>query len=56
MFGYFDGANLQSSVAIRFIEKNKNKFFYRSGGGITSMSDLDSEYNELKKKIYVPIV
>ena len=56
VFGYFDGANLQSSVAIRFIEKNKNKFFYRSGGGITSMSDLDSEYNELKKKIYVPIV
>ena len=28
---------------------------FKSGGGITSQSDLTSEYNEMKQKVYVPI-
>lgn len=55
IMGYFDGENLDSSVMIRFIEKNGNKFFFKSGGGITSRSELNSEYNEMIQKIYVPI-
>ncbi len=52
--GYFDGSNLDSCVMIRFIEKAKDKLFYRSGGGITFMSDGEKEYQELLDKIYVP--
>ena len=53
--GYFDGKNLDSCVMIRFIEKENGKFFFKSGGGITHQSDLTSEYEEMKNKIYVPI-
>lgn len=52
--GYFDGNSLDSCVMIRFIEKEKNKYYYRSGGGITFMSDANTEYRELLQKIYVP--
>ena len=55
VFGYFDGENLESAVAIRYIEKEGEKFYFRSGGGITSLSQLDDEYNEVLEKIYVPI-
>ena len=30
-------------------------FVFKSGGGITSKSDVRSEYNEMKQKVYVPI-
>ena len=53
--GYFDGKNLDSCVMIRFIEKENGKLFFKSGGGITHQSDLKSEYEEMKNKIYVPI-
>ncbi|MDG2396319.1 MAG: aminodeoxychorismate synthase component I [Flavobacteriaceae bacterium] len=56
VYGYFDGSSLDSAVAIRFIEKRNDKFYYRSGGGITSNSILNEEYDELLKKIYVPII
>ena len=55
IFGIFDGKNLDSAVNIRFIEKVKDSFFYRSGGGITAQSDMNFEYEELKQKVYVPI-
>ncbi len=55
VFGYFDGENLESAVAIRYIEKEGGNFYFRSGGGITSLSQLDDEYNEVLEKIYVPI-
>ena len=54
--GIFDGENLDSGVLIRFIEKRGNGYFYRSGGGITSFSDPQSEYREMIDKIYVPAV
>lgn len=56
VFGIFDGKNLDSAVMIRFIEKTKDKLFFRSGGGITFMSNHENEYQELIDKIYVPII
>ncbi len=56
IFGYFNGENLDSGVMIRFIEKTKEgNLIYKSGGGITNLSDAKEEYNELLKKIYVPL-
>lgn len=55
VFGYFDGVNLDSGVMIRFIEKEGDQLFYRSGGGITTQSNAKSEYQELIDKVYVPI-
>ncbi|WP_415324560.1 aminodeoxychorismate synthase component I [Chryseobacterium sp. MMS23-Vi53] len=53
--GWFDGENLDSCVMIRFIEKEGDEFYFKSGGGITHMSKLEDEYQEMKNKIYVPI-
>lgn len=55
VFGVFDGENLDSAVMIRFIEKENNQLYFKSGGGITSKSDSLSEYEELIQKVYVPI-
>lgn len=53
--GIFDGKKFDSCVMIRFIEKKDHQYFYRSGGGITSQSNLNSEYQEMLNKIYVPV-
>ena len=55
VFGIFDGMDLQSAVMIRFIEKCEEKFIFKSGGGITFLSDPFNEYQELIDKVYVPI-
>lgn len=55
IFGIFYGENLYSAVMIRFIEKEDNKLYYKSGGGITIDSDAKSEYEELIDKIYLPL-
>jgi len=55
VFGVSDGQNLDSAVMIRFIEKTDHGLVYKSGGGITAFSNLDDEYHEMLKKIYVPI-
>ncbi|SFV55691.1 Para-aminobenzoate synthase, aminase component [hydrothermal vent metagenome] len=55
IFGIFDGENLYSAVMIRFIEKEDEKLYYKSGGGITIDSDAKSEYSELIDKIYLPL-
>lgn len=52
--GYFDGRTLDSCVIIRYIEKQDDKLFYKSGGGITNFSDAKKEYDELNDKIYIP--
>jgi len=54
VFGVFDGESLRSGVMIRFIEKENDKLYYKSGGGITIDSDAKSEYEELIDKIYLP--
>lgn len=53
--GWFDGENLDSCIMIRFIEKENGTLYFKSGGGITHMSKLEDEYQEMKNKIYVPI-
>ena len=55
IFGIFDGRNLDSAVTIRFIENRNGKLYYKSGGGITHLSNMKDEYNELINKIYVPL-
>ena len=51
----FDGENLDSSVMIRFIQKDQNsETYYKSGGGITCDSNASLEYQELIDKIYLP--
>lgn len=55
VFGIFDGENLKSAVMIRFIEKSGEKYIFKSGGGITALSDPEKEYQELTDKVYVPI-
>ena len=54
IFGVFDGKNLHSGVMIRFIEKDEDQLYYKSGGGITIDSHVQSEYEELIDKIYLP--
>lgn len=53
--GWFDGWNVDSCVMIRFIEKEGEDLYFKSGGGITHMSRSEDEYQEMKNKIYVPI-
>ena len=55
IFGIFDGKNLDSCVLIRYIEIEENKLVYKSGGGITHLSNVASEYDEMIKKVYVPV-
>jgi para-aminobenzoate synthetase component 1 len=55
VFGIFDGKNLDSCVLIRFLEQSGDEFTFKSGGGITFLSDCETEYNELIQKVYVPI-
>lgn len=55
VFGIFDGTDLDSAVMIRYIEKQDDKYFYRSGGGITTQSSAALEYQEVMDKVYLPI-
>lgn len=55
VFGVFDGSCLDSGVMIRFIEKVREGLLYKSGGGITTRSHFEEEYQELIEKIYVPL-
>lgn len=55
VMGLFDGERLDSGVMIRFIERVGEQYFYRSGGGITARSVLETEYQELHDKVYVPV-
>jgi para-aminobenzoate synthetase component 1 len=56
VFGIFDGKNLDSSVMIRFIEKQEDgSLIFKSGGGITVFSDARAEYQEMIDKVYLSI-
>ncbi len=52
--GYFDGQNFESAVMIRFIEQQDNGLVFKSGGGITALSNAKSEYQEVIDKVYLP--
>lgn len=55
IFGIFTGKEIDSAVMIRYIEQNETGYVYRSGGGITYLSEAEKEYKEIIKKIYVPV-
>ncbi len=55
VMGCFDGHDFDSAVMIRFIENRNGNLFYRSGGGITFLSDPAKEYQEMIDKVYVPL-
>jgi para-aminobenzoate synthetase component 1 len=46
---------VDSCVLIRYLEKQNNQLIYKSGGGITHLSECKKEYQELIRKIYVPL-
>ena len=58
--GYFDCAfyslrqSFEISVSSLYLNEKPNLVF-KSGGGITHLSKLEDEYQEMKNKIYVPI-
>ncbi len=54
--GIFDGENFDSAVLIRFVEATPTpgEYLFKSGGGITALSQADKEYAELKEKVYLP--
>jgi para-aminobenzoate synthetase component 1 len=54
VFGLFDGKSLDSAVMIRYIEQTADGLVFRSGGGITTFSNAESEYQEMIDKVYVP--
>jgi para-aminobenzoate synthetase component 1 len=54
VFGHYDGKDLYSAVAIRFIENTNGTFVYKSGGGLTCESNCEKEYQEMIDKIYIP--
>lgn len=55
VFGLYNGQTLDSGVMIRYIERKNEKYFYRSGGGITTQSIMENEYQEAIDKVYVPL-
>jgi para-aminobenzoate synthetase component 1 len=54
IMAYFDGHDLDAAVMIRYIENRDGELRYRSGGGITCMSEPAREYQEMLDKVYIP--
>ena len=46
---------LDKPVMIRFLEKRDDGYVFKSGGGITLLSDASKEYDELCDKVYIPV-
>jgi para-aminobenzoate synthetase component 1 len=55
VWGYYDGASLDTAVMIRCLANENGKTYFHSGGGITVNSSAKDEYNEVLQKIYLPI-
>lgn len=55
VMGICRGGELDSAVMIRFIEQSDDGFRFKAGGGITSRSTCESEYDEVLRKIYLPL-
>lgn len=53
--GHFNGEDLDTGVMIRFIKLDQGQHYYCSGGGITSFSNSEKEYQEMIDKIYIPL-
>ncbi|MEQ8629831.1 aminodeoxychorismate synthase component I [Ekhidna sp.] len=53
--GHFDGESLDTGVMIRFIKQDQDRMIFCSGGGITSFSEAEKEYQEMLDKVYLAI-
>ncbi len=53
--GHFNGNSLDTGVMIRFIKKTDDQLIFCSGGGITSFSEANKEYQEMVDKVYLAI-
>ncbi|MEP1033895.1 aminodeoxychorismate synthase component I [Ekhidna sp.] len=53
--GHFNGKSLDTGVMIRFIKQANDQLFYCSGGGITSFSLAEKEYQEMVDKVYLAV-
>lgn len=56
IMGIYEDGKLDSSVMIRFVEQEKDGKVFKAGGGITSQSLCRREYEEMLRKVYLPIV
>lgn len=55
VWGIFDGKDTDSCVIIRYLEKQDDHFIFKSGGGITALSEVSAEYREMIDKVYAPV-
>lgn len=56
VMGICRGGELDSAVMIRFIEQADDCFRFKAGGGITAKSICENEYEEVLRKIYLPLL
>ncbi len=54
IMGSFDGEVFESAVMIRYLEQQGKDLVFKSGGGITTRSRAEDEYQELIGKVYLP--
>lgn len=55
VMGIHKDGKLESAVMIRYVEEVDGQLYFKAGGGITSRSRWEDEYEEMKQKAYVPI-
>lgn len=55
VMGICKDGTVDSAVMIRFVESQHGKLYFKAGGGITTQSCDENEYNEILQKAYVPI-
>lgn len=55
IMGIYNQGELNSAVMIRFLEEDDSGMVFKAGGGITSKSDCQREYEEVIQKMYLPI-
>lgn len=55
IMGIYDCGNLNTGVMIRFLEQDAHGMCYKAGGGVTSQSVCRKEYEEVIRKVYLPL-
>jgi len=53
--GVFSDGVVDSAILIRYLTQRNGQFYYKTGGGITTQSTWEDEYNEIREKIYLPL-
>jgi len=53
--GVFYEGKVDSAILIRYMAHRNGQYYYKTGGGITTQSKWEDEYNEIREKIYIPL-